>query len=194
MNPVRRLFCRCDLEAGPAVVAIALVAVALFAWADASWLVDRPDRDSVSNRLWQLWQLGALGIAGWGVWQLWFSTGRVPRVRGGALGIFALAIFANTYTDLFDNALFGDYDREVWMAINPLYIAGSSVAAAALWRRGGFAGRGGAVIAAVLGLADFANAYFINALVLWQILNPLMILAALAGAGAVCRPASARDG
>ena len=194
MNPVRRLFCRCDLEAGPAVFAIALVAVALFAWADAAWLVDRPDRDSVSNRLWQLWQLGALAIAGWGVWQLWFSTGRVPRVRSGALGIFALAIFANTYTDLFDNALFGDYDREVWMAINPLYIAGSSVAAAALWRGGGFAGRGGAVIAAVLGLADFANAYFINALVLWQILNPLMILAALAGAGAVCRPASARDG
>ena len=194
MNPVRRLFCRCDLEAGPAVAAIALVAVALYAWADASWLVDRPDRDSVSNRLWQLWQLGALGIAGWGVWQLWFSTGRVPRVRSGALGIFALAIFANTYTDLFDNALFGDNDREVWMAINPLYIAGSSVAAAALWRSGGFAGRGGAVIAAILGLADFANAYFINALVLWQILNPLMILAALAGAGAVCRPASARDG
>ena len=194
MNLVCRLFCRYDLETGQAVAAIALVVAALFAWADASWLVDQPGRDSVSNRLWQLWQLGALAIAGWGVWQLWFSTGRVPRVRGGALGIFALAIFANTYTDLFDNALFGDYDREVWMAINPLYIAGSSVAAVVFWRGGGFAGRCGAVIAAVLGLADFANAYFINALVLWQILNPLMILATLAGAGAVCRPASARDG
>lgn len=189
---MRRLFCRCDLEADQAVAAIALVAVALFAWAEAARLVEQPELASVENRLWQLWQLGALAIAGWGVWQLWFSTGRVPRVRGGALGIFALAIFANTYTNLFDNAILGDYDREVWMAINPLYIAGSSVAAAALWRGGGVAGRGGAVIAAVLGLADFANAYFINALVIWQILNPLMILAALAGAGAVCRPGPAR--
>ena len=181
---MRSLFCRCDLNAGQAVAAIAFVVAALFAWADASWLVDRADLDSAANRLWQLWQVGALAIAGWGVWQLWFSTRRVPRVRSWALGIFALAIFANTYTDLFDNALFGDYNREVWMTINPLYIAGSSVAAAALWRCGGAAGRCGAVIAAVLGLADFANAYLINDFVIWQILNPLMIMAALAGAGA----------
>ena len=188
---MRRLFCPCDLAAGPAVAAIAFVAVALFAWADASWLVDRPGLDSVDNRLWQLWQLGALVIAGWGVWQLWFSTRRVPRVRRGALGIFALAIFANTYTGLFDNALLGDYSREVWMTINPLYIAGSGVAATALWRGGGAVGRGGAVIAAILGLADFANAYLLNSIILWQILNPLMIMATLAGAGAVRQPTPA---
>ena len=188
---MRRLFCPCDLTAGPAVAAIAFLAVALFAWADASWLVDRPGLDSVDNRRWQLWQLGALVIAGWGVWQLWFSTRRVPRVRRGALGIFALAIFANTYTGLFDNALLGDYSREVWMTINPLYIAGSGVAAAALWRGGGAVGRGGAVIAAILGLADFANAYLLNSIILWQILNPLMIMATLAGAGAVRQPAPA---
>ena len=42
------------------------------------------------------------------------------------------------------------------------------------------AGRVGAVVSAGLGVLVFANGYFVNDEVLWQILNPARMLAAIA--------------
>ena len=162
-----------------AIAAVAFVALAIFAWAEKTSVVD-PNELSTSYWPWRLWQLGPLVIALAGVWWLWFSTRRVAWVRGLALGVFALAVLANTYS-----GLFGDYSAEVWQTVNPLFIAFSSVAAVALWRCGCAAGRVGTVIAAALGIVIFINAYFTNNVILWQIMDPLMMLAALAWAAGV---------
>ena len=71
---------------------------------------------------------------------------------------------------------------QVWLTVNPLFIAFCSVAAVALWRCGCAVGRIGAAKAVVLGVAVAVNAYFTNNSIVWQILDPLMILAALAWA------------
>lgn len=172
---MRNLFCRCELNAVQAVAGAAMVTVALFAWAVGLRAVSPADPDIDLDRpYWLLWQLGALVIAFAGVWQLWFSTRQVAWTRSLALAAFTVAVFINAYTDGF-----GDYGSEVWLTVNPLFIAFSSVAALAFWRCGVVAGRLGAVIIAVLVAVDFVNAYFTNYGVVWQIMNPLMMLAAL---------------
>ena len=95
-------------------------------------------------------------------------------MRSLALSILALAVLANGYSDLFD-----DHWGNVWRTVNPLFIGSSSVAAVALWR---IAGRVAAVVSLALGILVFANGYFIDNGVIWQILNPARMLAALAWA------------
>lgn len=180
---MRGPFCRCDLNAVQAIAGAALVAIALFAWAVGLRAVSPADPDiDLARPYWLLWQLGALAIAFGGVWQPWFGTRRAAWTRSLALGVFTLAIFLNAYT-----GGFGDYDSEVWLTVNPLFIAFGSVAALALWRCGCVAGRVGAVIVAALVVVDFINAYFTNHGVVWQVMNPLMMLASLAWAAGASR-------
>ena len=165
-----------DLGPIPAATAAAFVALAIFAWTERTVLVD-PERLSVPYWPWKLWQIGPLLIGVGGVWWVWLSTRRVAWVRSLALGILALVVLANAYGDLF-----GDHWGDVWRTVNPLFIGSSSVAAVALWRCGCAAGRVGAVVSAALGVLVFANAYFVNNGVLWQILDPVRMLTALAWA------------
>ena len=66
---MRNIWLCCELNGIQAIAAAAFLAVALFAWANATYaLVDRPDVASVDNWLWRLWQLGALLMAFAGVW------------------------------------------------------------------------------------------------------------------------------
>ena len=160
----------------PAVAAAAFVALAIFAWTERTVLVD-PEGMSVPYWPWKLWQIGPLLMGFGGVWWLWLSTRRVPWVRSLALGVLALVVFINGYTELFD-AYWGD----VWRTVNPLIIGASSVAAVTLWRYGHTLGKVGAVVSASLGVLVFANAYFVDNGVMWQILNPVRMLAALAWA------------
>ena len=178
---MRNLWCGGELRPIPALCAVAVLAVALFAWAHATEVtVDREGVDSLDNNLWRLWQLGTLLLAFAGVWRLWFATRGVPWVRSLALAVFALAVFLNTY----DRTFFGADWGNVWEVVNALFIALCSLASVYLWRCGCAAGKVGAVIAAALGITDFANAYFLNIVVIWWVMNPLMILAALSWAGA----------
>lgn len=180
---MRNLFCRCDLNAVQVIAGAAAVSIALFAWAVGLEIISPADPNiDLARPYWLLWQLGALVIAFAGVWSLWFGSRRATWPLSLALGVFTLAIFVNAYT-----GGFGDYDGEVWLTVNPLFMAACSVAALALWRCGCVAGRVGAVIAAALAAVDFVNAYFINHGVAWQIMNPLMMLAALAWAAGVSR-------
>ena len=165
-------------NAAQVIAGSAFVAVALFAWAVGLQAITPPDPDIYLARpFWLLWQLGALGIAFAGAWQLWLGSRRVAWTRSLALGFLTLAIFLNAYTDWF-----GEYDGEVWQVVNPLFVAFASVAVVTLWRCGCAAGRIGAAMIAALAVVDLANAYFIDSGVVWQILNPLMMLAALAWA------------
>ena len=116
-----------------------------------------------------------MGIGG--VWWVWLSTRRVPWVRSLAMGVLALAVLANGYSDLF-----GDHWGNVWRTINPVFIGASSVAAVVLWRCGCTAGRVAAVVSAGLGGLLFANAYIVDNGVLWQALNPIRMLTAVAWA------------
>jgi hypothetical protein len=165
-----------DLDPIPAVAAAAFVALAIFAWTERTGVLD-PEGLSVPYWPWKLWQIGPLLMGFGGVWWVWLSTRRVPWVRSLALGIVALAVLANGYSDLF-----GNYRGDVWRTVNPLFIGSSSVAAVALWRCGRPAGRVGAVVSAALGALVFANAYFVNNGVIWQILDPARMLTALAWA------------
>ena len=88
-----------------------------------------------------------------------------------------LANNANGYSDLF-----GDHSGDVWRTVNPLFIGSSRVAAVALWRFRHTAGQVGGVVSAALGALVFANAYFVNNGVVWQILDPVRMLMALAWA------------
>ena len=67
----------------------------------------------------------ASGVAG--VWWVWLSTCYVPWLRSLALGILALVVLANGYSDLFD-----DHWGNVWRTVNPLFIGSSSVAGVAM--------------------------------------------------------------
>lgn len=165
-----------DLGAIPAAAAAAFVALAIFAWTERTVLVD-PEGMSVPYWPWKLWQIGPLILGFGGVWWVWLSTCQVPWVRSLALGILALIVLANGYTDLF-----GDYWGDVWRTVNPLFIGSSCVAAVALWRSGHTAGQVGAVVSAALGALVFANGYFFNNEVLWQLLDPVRMLTAVAWA------------
>ena len=178
-----------DLEPIPAIAAAAFVVLAVFAWTERTVLVD-PEGMSVPYWPWKLWQVVPLLVGFGGVWWVWLSTRRVPWVRSLALGVLALVVFANAYSDLF-----GDYRGDVWRTVNPLFIGSSSVAAVALWRAGHAAGRAGAVVSAALGAVLFANAYFVNNGDAWQVLDPARTLASLAwAAGAGQANASTPEG
>ena len=172
-----------DLGPIPAIATAAFVALAIFAWTERTLLVD-PDHMSVPYWPWKLWQIGPLLMGLAGVWWIWLSTRHVTWVRSLALGILALAVLANGYSDLF-----GHHWGNVWRTVNPLFIGCSSVAAVTLWRSGSTAGQVGAVVSAGLGALVFANAYFVDNGVIWQILNPVRMLTALAwaaGANQAC--------
>ena len=160
----------------PAAATTAFVALAIFTWTERTVLVD-PEGMSVSYWPWKLWQIGPLLMGLGGAWWVWLSTRRVSWMRSLALGILALVVLANGYSDVF-----GDYWGEVWRTVNPLFIGSSSVAAVALWRSGHATGRVGAVVSAALGALVFVNAYFVNNGVVWQILDPVRMLTALAWA------------
>ena len=166
-----------DLDPIPAVAAAAFVALAIFAWTERTGVLD-PVGLSVPYWPWKLWQIGPLLMGFGGVWWVWLSTRRVPWVRNLALGIVALAVLANGYSDLF-----GNYRGDVWANRQPSVhrflqrgCGGSVGAADALrgaWARW-FRRRLGALV--------FANAYFVNNGVIWQILDPARMLTALAWA------------
>ena len=184
-----RLFAPRDLSPVAAVAAAAFVVLAIFAWTERSDIAD-PQGLSYTAWPWRLWQIGPLVIAGVGVWWIWLSTRRVPWVRSLALGILALAVFINAYT-----VLFGDYWGAVWRTVNPLFIASCSVSAVVLWRCGCVAGKVGSAISVVLAAALFANAYFVNNGVVWQIMDPARMLTEIAwAAGAMHANVAEPDG
>ena len=162
-----------DLDPIAAIAAAAFIIFAIFAWSAKITVAD-PNDLSVAGWGWKLWQIGPLVMGFAGVWWFWLSTRRVAWVRSLALAALALMVFINGYT-----GLFGDYWGEVWRTVNPLFIASCSVAAVALWRCGCTAGKVGAVAAAALGAVVFANAYFVNNGILWQILDPVRMLTEL---------------
>ena len=165
-----------DLGAIPAVAAAAFVALAVFGWTERTILVD-PDGMSVPYWPWKLWQIGPLLIGFGGAWWVWLSTRRVAWVRSLALGTLAFVVLANGYSDTF-----GDHWGNVWRTVNPLFIGSSTVAAVALWGTGNAAGRAAGVVSLALGAIVFANAYFVDNGTLWDALNPLRMLTALAWA------------
>ena len=175
-----------DLGPIPAVAASAFVALAIFAWTERTVLVD-PEHMSVPYWPWKLWQIGPLLMGFAGVWWIWAGTRCVPWVRSLALGILALVVLANGYSDLFD-----DHWGNVWRTVNPLFIGSSSVAAVALWRSGHAVARAGAVVSAMLGALVFANGYFVDNGVIWQILNPARMLTALAWAAVASQANAAK--
>ena len=165
-----------ELAPIPAVAATAFVVLAIFAWTERTVVAD-PEGMSVPYWPWKLWQIGPLLMAFGGVWWLWLSTRRVAWVRSLALGTLAFMVFANGYS-----GLFGDYRGDVWRTVNPLFIASSSVAAVTLWRCACPAGRVVAAVVVALGSLVFANAYFVDHGVIWQILDPVRMLTELAWA------------
>ena len=173
-----RLFAPRDLSAIAAIAAVAFLIFTIFAWTERTDLFDPQDL-SVTGWSWRMWQVGPLVFAFAGVWWIWLSTRRVPWVRSLALTALAAAVFTNAYT-----SAFGDYWGDVWRTVNPLFIASCSVAAVALWRCGCLAGKIGAAIPVVLGAVLFANAYFVNNAVIWQIMDPVRVLTEIAWAGA----------
>ncbi|MCY4617799.1 MAG: hypothetical protein OXD50_04485 [Chloroflexi bacterium] len=159
----------------------AFVVVAVFAWTERTELVD-PEGLSASSWPWRLWQIPPLLIGCAGAWSIWSASTRSAWMRGLALGLLALAVFVNAYT-----GWFGEHGGNVWRTVNPLFIACASVAALRLWRLDSVAGRAGAALSAGLGGVVFANGYFVDEVVIWQILNPLMILVTLAWAAGADR-------
>ena len=155
---------------------MAFLALAIFAWTERTILVD-PEGISVPHWPWKLWQVGPLLMGIGGVWWVYLSTSRVPWLRSLALGILALIVLGNGYSDLF-----GDHWGDVWRTVNPLFIGCSSVATVSLWCSGHAAGKVAATVSAVLGTLVFTNVYFANDGVIWQILDPARMLAALAWA------------
>ena len=171
-----KLFAPRDLAPIPAVALTAFLALAIFGWTERTDLVD-PDGLSVPHWPWKLWQIPPLLLGLGGAWWIWASTRRVHWVRSLALGILALFVLANGYSDLF-----GDQWGNVWRTVNPLFIGSSTVAAVVLWRCGCVGARLGALLSLAMGAVVFANAYFVDNGTLWQALNPLRMLTALAWA------------
>ena len=176
-----RVFAPRELGAIPAVAITAFLVLAIFAWTERTVVAD-PEGMSVSYWPWKLWQIGPLLMGLAGVWWVWSSARQVAWVRSLALGLLGLAVLLNGY-----GGVFGEYWGDVWRTVNPLFIGSASVAAVALWRCGCAAGRVAGVVSAGLGALVFANAYFVDNGVLWDVLNPVRMLTAVAWAAGASR-------
>ena len=69
--------------------------------------------------------------------------------------------------------------------VDSRWVCRGDEAVVALWRSGHTTGQVGAVVSAALGALVFANAYFVNNEVIWQILDPVRMLTPLAWAAGV---------
>ena len=164
---------RCDLKPAAALAAAAFVFIAVFAWA----YVDTSVGGVVDGGwLWRLWHVGTLIIAVIGVWAVWCVTKGCLWVRGLGLCVFTVVVFANAYND----GLFGIYSGTVWHTANSLFIGFTSLAAVAVWRRRAAPWRTGAIILFAFGYVVRVNGLVIDNALLWDIMNPLIMLTALA--------------
>ena len=181
---------RHDLGLAGSLGAAAVVAAMLFAWIDAGTVVSET-RLNVDSWGWKIWQFAALLIAVPGVWWIWRNTRNVPSAWALILTGFAVVVFVNTYGDHssdFSASPFGDNTQTVWESIHALVVGFSVAGALTLWQRGGTAYRVGSVLAIAFGAIDLVNANFLQNGTIWQILDPLMILAALYWAVDEVRP------
>ena len=165
------LLARRDLKPSAALAVAAFVFVAVFAWAymDNAVVVD-------GSWLWRLWHLGTLIIAVIGVGAVWCVTQGCPWVRGLALCVFTAIVFINVYNE----GWFGGYSGTVWHTANSLFIGFTSWAAVPLWRRRAVSWRIGAIVLFALGYVVRVNGLVFDVGVVWDIMNPLIMLTALA--------------
>ena len=129
-----------------------------------------------------------------GAWWVWRNTRNVKSAWALILVGFAVVVFVNYYGDHsadFSASPFGKNTQAVWESINALVVGFSVAGALALWERGGTAYRVGAGLALAFGVLDLINATFLQNGTLWQIIDPLVILAALYWAVDEVRPADA---
>ncbi len=149
----------------------AFVFVAVFGWAymDNAVVVD-------GGHLWRLWHLGTLVLAMIGVGAVWYVTKACPWVRGLALCVFTVVVFVNVYND----GVYGEYSGTVWHTANSLFIGFTSGAGVALWGRRAVPWRIGALVLAAFGYAVRINGLIVDEPVVWDIMNPLIMLTALA--------------
>ena len=181
---------RHDLGVAGALAAAAVVAAMLFAWIDAGTVVSET-RLNVDSWGWKIWQFAALLIVVPGVWWIWRNTRNIPSAWALILTAFAVVVFVNMYGDHssdFSASPFGENTQTVWECINALVVGFSLAGALALWQRGGTPYRVGSVLAIAFGAIDLVNANFLQNGTIWQILDPLMILAALYWAVDEVRP------
>lgn len=192
MSMIQQIFRRRDLGVIDSFIGAGILVVAVFAWAERSVVV-HPDRyaEVVDNWKWQLWQIGPVVFSLIGVWLLWRNTSKVPWFRTLCLSSLAVAILLNNYTDVFN------YSGNLWLTINPLFVACATVAICTGWRQV-MAQRHGmepanpftliaVVIALGLAVSVLVNAYITNDGGAWNILDPLMILSLLTWAIAARR-------
>ncbi|MDE2898692.1 MAG: hypothetical protein OXO54_10255 [Chloroflexota bacterium] len=188
---------RHNLGFAGSLAAAAVVAAMLYAWIDAGSVVSET-RINVDSWGWKIWQFAALLITVPGVWWLWRNTRNVKSAWALILVGFAAVVFVNYYGDHsedFSASAFGENTQAVWESINALVVGFAVAGALALWQRGGTAYRVGALLALAFGVLDLINATFLQNGTLWQILDPLIILAALYWAVDEVRPAaSSSDG
>ena len=184
MGKIEQIFRQRDLGALDAILGTAILATSVFMWAERSKAVD-PDVETADSWAWQLWQIGPLVFSLVGVGLLWANTRRVAWVRTLFLSLLGLVILINRYTDGF-----GDHVFNVWYTVDPLFVACATVAAFTGWHRV-LAQRKtsgsinlfslcAAELAAGLGIAVLiCNFFFFTNATVWQILDPLMLLALL---------------
>ena len=159
-----------DLTPAAALAVYAFVFVAVFAWAHQdtaiSGVVD-------GGWLWRLWHIGTLIIAIIGVSAAWLMTKSCPWVRGLGLCVFTVVVFINSY----NHELFGIYSGTVWHTANSLFIGFTNLAAVVLLRRRAYLL---AIVVVVIGYGIRINGLLFDVRVIWDIMNPLIMLTALA--------------
>ncbi len=175
---------RCDLTPATATIVAALVFVAVFGWAymDDAVVVD-------GGWLWRLWHLGTLIIAMVGVWAVWHVTKGCPWVRGAALCVFTVVVFVNVYND----GWFGKYSGTVWHTANSLCVGFTGGAGIALWRRRAALWRIGTIVLIAFGYVVRLNGLVFDEPVVWNIMNPLIMLTALACAADAFQAKASQD-
>jgi hypothetical protein len=120
--------------------------------------------------------VGTLIIAVVGVWAVWCVTKGRPWVRGLALSVFTVIVFINVYNE----GWFGGYSGTIWHTANSLFIGFTSWAAVALWRWRTVSWRIGAIVLFALGYVVRVNGLVFGVGIVWDIMNPLIMLTALA--------------